>query len=194
MYDDLYDVIGTSFGDGNGSTTFNVPDFRGRAPLGTGIGTGNNLYDDNGGSEPTVGSGALTVRELGEWGGQETFAIAEANLPDHNHALSGNTGKESATLTHTVSESAHTHPYNLWHAGSTSGVTHHGDTVQYNGTNAEVWGTVNTNGATTGLTVGNHSSHTHALSGNTGGTGSGTAMTFQQRAMPFLCVNYIIAT
>lgn len=29
-YADLYAVIGTSFGSGNGSTTFNLPDFRGR--------------------------------------------------------------------------------------------------------------------------------------------------------------------
>lgn len=33
-YSELFDVIGTSFGPGDGSTTFNVPDMRGRVPLG----------------------------------------------------------------------------------------------------------------------------------------------------------------
>lgn len=38
-YADLFAVIGTTFGTGDGSTTFNVPDFRGRVPAGDG-GTG----------------------------------------------------------------------------------------------------------------------------------------------------------
>jgi hypothetical protein len=62
LYDDLFDVIGTSFGDGDGSTTFNLPDFRGRAPIGTGTGAGNTASDADGGSEPSGGS-ALTARE-----------------------------------------------------------------------------------------------------------------------------------
>lgn len=39
-YADLYGVIGNSFGAGNGSTTFNVPDFRGRFLRGVDGGTG----------------------------------------------------------------------------------------------------------------------------------------------------------
>src|SRR5690554_4899521 len=33
-YADLFGVIGTSFGSGNGTTTFNVPDLRGRTWFG----------------------------------------------------------------------------------------------------------------------------------------------------------------
>lgn len=33
-YSALFAVIGTTFGNGDGSTTFNMPDFRGRLPLG----------------------------------------------------------------------------------------------------------------------------------------------------------------
>jgi len=54
LYDDLFDVIGTSFGVGNGSTTFNVPDFRGRAPIGTGTGAGGGTLDADGGAVPVV--------------------------------------------------------------------------------------------------------------------------------------------
>lgn len=38
-YAALYAVIGTSFGVGDGTTTFNVPDLRGRVPVGAGTGT-----------------------------------------------------------------------------------------------------------------------------------------------------------
>lgn len=33
-YADLFTAIGTAFGEGDGSTTFNLPDFRGRTPVG----------------------------------------------------------------------------------------------------------------------------------------------------------------
>lgn len=39
-YATLFAAIGTAFGAGDGSTTFNVPDLRGRAPIGAGAGTG----------------------------------------------------------------------------------------------------------------------------------------------------------
>lgn len=38
-YSDLYDVIGTTFGSGDGSTTFNVPDLQGVSPKGVGNAT-----------------------------------------------------------------------------------------------------------------------------------------------------------
>ena len=38
-YADLFSVIGTTYGTGDGSTTFNLPDFRGRVGVGVGNGT-----------------------------------------------------------------------------------------------------------------------------------------------------------
>lgn len=35
---DLFSLIGTTFGAGDGSTTFNMPDLRGRCPVGVGFG------------------------------------------------------------------------------------------------------------------------------------------------------------
>lgn len=52
-YATLFAAIGTTWGAGNGSTTFNVPDLRGRAPIGAGSGSG------------------LTSRTLGGKGGSE---------------------------------------------------------------------------------------------------------------------------
>lgn len=74
-YADLFRVIGTTYGVGNGSTTFNVPDLRGRFPLGL----------DNMG-----GTGANRVRaaaadQLGGSGGAETDTLTIAEIPAHNH-------------------------------------------------------------------------------------------------------------
>ena len=64
IYATLFAVIGTTYGAGDGSTTFNLPDLRGRAPIGAGQGTG------------------LTDRALGTQDiGSETHTLTEAQLP-----------------------------------------------------------------------------------------------------------------
>ena len=72
-YADLYAVIGTTYGAGDGSTTFNVPDLRGRAPIGAGAGSG------------------LTSRTLGDTTGAETVKLtaAQSGVPAHSHPASG---------------------------------------------------------------------------------------------------------
>jgi microcystin-dependent protein len=65
-YADLFAVIGTTYGAGNGTTTFNLPDLRGRVAAGKG---------DMGGSE----SGRLNTiigSSLGAAGGQQTLQYA----------------------------------------------------------------------------------------------------------------------
>lgn len=74
-YGRLFDAIGTTWGTGNGSTTFNVPDLRGRAVIGVGTGTG------------------LTARALADTGGAETVALVAAEMPAHTHNVTvRNTG------------------------------------------------------------------------------------------------------
>ncbi len=66
-YADLFSAIGTSWGAGDGSTTFNVPDLRGRVPVGTGQGPG------------------LTDRVLAQKLGEEAHLLTIAEMPPHNH-------------------------------------------------------------------------------------------------------------
>jgi microcystin-dependent protein len=69
-YADLFAVCSTTYGAGDGSTTFNVPDLRGRVPVGAGTGA------QNGGSGSGVitGGTALTNRTRGEFAGDERLA------------------------------------------------------------------------------------------------------------------------
>lgn len=62
-YSALFALIGTTYGAGNGTTTFNVPDLRGRAPIGAGTGI------EHIAPNPTD---PLTARTLGAYYGLET--------------------------------------------------------------------------------------------------------------------------
>lgn len=66
-YSALFAAIGTSFGIGDGSTTFALPDLQGRAPIGVGFGAG------------------LTRRLLGQAVGEESHALSIAELAAHDH-------------------------------------------------------------------------------------------------------------
>jgi microcystin-dependent protein len=63
----LFSIIGNAFG-GDGRTTFNLPDLRGRAPVG-------------------VGNGAnITPYQLGQASGVDNLTLSVANLPSHTHS------------------------------------------------------------------------------------------------------------
>jgi microcystin-dependent protein len=89
-YDNLYAKLGVKWGAGDGSTTFNVPDLRGRAAIGAGTGV-----------IPAVGSaaaGVLTLRTLGDVIGEETHALTPAEVPALTlNGNKGNTADVNAT-------------------------------------------------------------------------------------------------
>ena len=75
VYAGLYSAIGTTFGTGDGSTTFNVPDLRGRFPLGM----------DNMGGTSANRVTATAADNLGGVGGAETHTLTTAEIPAHTH-------------------------------------------------------------------------------------------------------------
>lgn len=85
-YARLFAAIGTTWGVGDGSTTFNLPDLQGRVPVGAGAGAG------------------LTARTLATSAGAETHTLSEANLASHTH-----TGPS-----HRHTGPSHTHGYDTW--------------------------------------------------------------------------------
>lgn len=68
-YAALFSAIGTTYGTGDGSTTFNVPDLRGRVPMGVDGAAGRIASND----------------ALGQSGGSQTHTLTEAELPTHSH-------------------------------------------------------------------------------------------------------------
>jgi microcystin-dependent protein len=62
----LFSLIGTTYG-GNGTTTFGLPDFRGRVPIHAGQGPGLSNFVE------------------GEMAGTENTSLLVSNLPQHNH-------------------------------------------------------------------------------------------------------------
>lgn len=74
-YSPLFSLFGTTYGSGDGSTTFNVPDLRGRVPVG---------QDDMGGSAAsrvTTAGGGLDGATLGAVGGAQNVTLAVNQIP-----------------------------------------------------------------------------------------------------------------
>lgn len=68
-YSRLFAAISTAYGVGDGSTTFNVPDRRGRVGVG---------YD----------ASQTDFNTLGETGGAKTHTLTQAEMPVHSHSAS----------------------------------------------------------------------------------------------------------
>lgn len=84
-YANLFAIIGTTFGIGDGSTTFNIPDYRGSFPIG-------------------VGSSYV----LAATGGAATHTLTTAEIPGHTHSIGNvttnqqvNAGANTTYLNHT---------------------------------------------------------------------------------------------
>lgn len=75
VYADLFAAIGTTYGVGDGVTTFNLPNLVGRAPIGAGT------YTD-----PVLGP---TVRTLGGAIGAAAHTLSVGEMPSHSHAALG---------------------------------------------------------------------------------------------------------
>lgn len=71
----LFALIGTSHGAGNGSTTFNVPDYRGRILCG---------FDNMGGSSANRMTNAQADTVAGAQGA-ETHTLSSGEMPAHTH-------------------------------------------------------------------------------------------------------------
>lgn len=76
-YSALFAAIGTTYGGGDGTTTFNLPDLRGRVIAGK----------DNMGGATTGRLDILAVQQniLGGSGGSDRHVLTEAQMPPHTH-------------------------------------------------------------------------------------------------------------
>ncbi len=84
-YADLFAVIGTTYGAGDGSTTFNLPDSRGRTSV-------------------TQNPSDVEFATVGQKTGSKTEALTVAQLPSHTHIQNPHT--------HGISDPGHNHSQN----------------------------------------------------------------------------------
>lgn len=77
----LFSLLGTTYG-GNGTSTFQLPDLRGRVPVGMGQGPGLDSYI------------------LGEIAGSEEASILLSNLPAHTHVIAGTVSVTTTVATY----------------------------------------------------------------------------------------------
>lgn len=80
IYASLFAIIGTAYGAGDGTTTFNLPDLRSRMVVGVGQGSG------------------LTSRTLAASGGEESHTLTISEMPAHNHTTSVNSVTDAVTI------------------------------------------------------------------------------------------------
>lgn len=144
-YSELYSLIGTSFGTGNGTTTFNIPDYRGLFLRGW---DGNSNRDKD--------------RVFG--------AIQQAGLPNHTHTFSGTTATNNVSHSHTRGTMNITGYINgVGEENNVAGGAFYydGRTVGSKGGGWDLCAHFDASRAWTGETSANNVNHTHTYNGTT---------------------------
>ena len=162
----LYSGLGYPYGNGDGATTFNMPDLRGRVSVGR---------DDMGGgpaNRVTAAESGITGTNLGASGGAETHALSQAELASHVHngSVSGTTST-NGSHTHTQTVTNNAVPAGVYDLGTS------GNSGSQNSSNSTA-------------SAGNHN-HTFNDSFVTTSVGSGDT---HQNMQPSLILNKIVKT
>ena len=164
-YATLFAIVGTTYGAGDGSTTFNLPDLRGRMPMGAGTGAQNG----GSGSGAISGGTALTARTRGGFGGDE-------RMQTHTHVQNA----------HTHTQDAHGHALGGGQSFGTNFGANAGGVATF-GLNV---GIINTN-----TYQGPYSAtNTTATNQNTTATNQNAGSGSSENMPPFVVLNYLIKT
>lgn len=169
-YSDLFEIIGTTYGSGDGSTTFNLPNLSGRVALGSSSGYA-----------------------LASSGGEETHTLVDEELAEHSHGIpshghGNNISAKTPALTHSITQPMYR--YNVLNGGL-NGATGGGTYNAYNSTTSAAMS------RTGNLSVDAHDATACTMSGgvqncpafDTDAVGQDQA---HENMMPYLAVMYII--
>jgi microcystin-dependent protein len=152
-YAALFAEIGTTFGSGDGFSTFNLPNAVGRV-LGN---TGGDVYHN-----------------LGDSVGSETNALAASNLPSHTH--SGTTVAEG-NHSHGVNDPGHAHTQTTINDDfNNSGGA--GPSFAADSAGSRTWSNIDS--STTGVTIQTNGVHAHAFTTDGGAGLTGAAFGIMQ--------------
>lgn len=159
-YAALFAVCGTTYGSGNGTTTFNLPNLQNRVP---------------------VGSGSTYSR--GSTGGSASITLTSGQLPSHSHSFSSSTDS-GGSHSHSGSTGSASHSHSVGNQNSRSDILAGGGTT----TASTGGGSTGSDSHSHSITVDSGGGHTHSMSGSTGSTGSGSSVDNMQPylAMPYI--------
>lgn len=168
IYSALFSLIGSTYGNGNGINTFNLPDLRGRMIVG-------------------YNSSDTSFDSLSETGGSKTATLTTNELPIHTHT---GTSDSSGSHIHTGTADSvgnHSHTYYMGkddgNSSNIDGQYPAGDsnTSDY-GNSTSAAGAHNHS-----LSINSSGAHTHTFT--TASTGSGNSFSIMN---PYMVLNYII--
>jgi microcystin-dependent protein len=190
-YADLFTAIGTTYGTGDGTTTFNLPDLRGRVATGS-------------------DSSQTEFDFLGETGGtkQVTLTAAQSGLPAHGHAGStGSAGNDDTDHSHSATtgtvSSDHSHASGIRNAAeeASSKLLAGGSGTAGIFLNRPVvtGGSIGTGGISANHTHsvgtgGRSAFHSHPITVTVASTTAAAASSAHTNLQPYIVLNYIIKT
>ena len=189
-YADLFTVLGIQFGNGDGSTTFNIPNYRGRFLVGKRV---QDTIGNIGGSRTTILTGDQIPSHIhvisshghsfgshSHGGGSHSHSISS-----HSHSVSSHSHGGISISSHAHSIPSHSHGYAR---PTTQGSTYRGTIIGTNFSGSETLTTGSgsvansesggshsgTTGSAGGGNTGNGSSSTNSSSSSTGSGGPGS--------------------
>ena len=213
-YANLFAVIGTTYGAGDESTTFNLPDAMGRTIIGAGAGSGltSRTIAAEGGAESVTLTGAqsgTSAHGHGNTISATTGTVSADHAHNANHGHTASSGAQSATHNHYIGSHAHSYKTAVTAtagtsrailtgtgSGATTGgindesIAQAGYTYESNGGHTHAV-TVDANNFNTGGITVNHT-HTVTVAGGVSTSTEANASSSHENMMPFLVLNYII--
>jgi len=182
-YAALFAVIGTTYGTGDGSTTFSLPNLKGKVPVGR-------------------DSADASFDTMGELGGAKTHTLTSAEMPIHTHIQNSHNHTQDS---HNHTQNSHNHTQNAHNHGGSVGTGEflYRDSAYNTGFNSWVGNAylaITWNSGTAGQTATNNAqtatnnaqtATNQAQTATNQNAGSGSA---HNNLQPYIVLNYIIKT
>jgi microcystin-dependent protein len=187
-YAALFALMGTTYGAGDGSTTFNLPSLGGRL-----LACRENMNGAGVEGRITLAGSGITGTTLGATGGAQNVILAIAEIPSHTHANSlsdpGHAhGVSDPTHAHGVNDPGHTHT--IGKGGTTQPVATNFSQAGVSQVSDQLTGLASTGvsiqAAATGISIQAAGTNASVVNAPAGGGGAHNNMP------PIMIVNYVI--
>jgi len=171
-YPELFAAIGTNYGAGDGFSTFNLPNFMQRFPLGLSPGGTGAALGQAGGvidhghnvASHAHGVGSLT-------GAAHTHGVTALSIGSHSHDQGSLTVASHTHGPGSLQTEAHNHGGSAGFSGSTDSTGSHSHGMNFTSDYPDLQITIPTSGGGSNY-VASRSDHRHTINGSTGSTGN----------------------